>query len=109
MSKQPRATTIYRFSQYARPHPKCAKCHLHHNGDCPKCAKCGQTRHFARTYLSRSGNQENNGNQGNQGRRSSCYECGSFEHLRNVLRLYLADLPKDNTLRGRVPGQDVAS
>ncbi|GJX96500.1 hypothetical protein Tco_0352298 [Tanacetum coccineum] len=26
-----------------------------------------------------------------------------------VLHLYLADLPKDNTLMGRVPGQDVAS
>ncbi|GKA42141.1 putative reverse transcriptase domain-containing protein [Tanacetum coccineum] len=74
---------------YAGPHPKCATCHLHHKDDYPKCSKCGWTCHFARTCFS------GNGNLGNQGRRPSCYECGSFEHLRNTY-LRLSGAPNNN-------------
>ncbi|GKE56074.1 hypothetical protein Tco_1495259 [Tanacetum coccineum] len=52
---------------YAGPHPKCACCNLHHSGNCPKYDKCKQTGHLARNC-----------------HRVACYECGSFDHLRNV-------------------------
>ncbi|GKD88218.1 putative reverse transcriptase domain-containing protein, partial [Tanacetum coccineum] len=62
---------------YNIPHPKCTKCNLHHVGNYPRCSNYGQMGHFAKVCKNKEGN-------GNNGRRSSCYECGSLDHLRNV-------------------------
>ncbi|GJY34657.1 putative reverse transcriptase domain-containing protein [Tanacetum coccineum] len=62
---------------YNGPHPKCTKCNLHHVGNCPKCNNCRQTGHYAKVCKNKEGN-------GNNRKRSSCYECGSLDHLRNV-------------------------
>ncbi|GJT02537.1 zinc finger, CCHC-type, retrotransposon gag domain protein [Tanacetum coccineum] len=51
----------------AGPYPKCARCNLHHLGNCPKCDKCKQTGHLARNC-----------------HRAACYKCGSFDHLKNI-------------------------
>ncbi|GJW52529.1 putative reverse transcriptase domain-containing protein [Tanacetum coccineum] len=59
--------TVQEPRPYVGPHPKCARCNLHHSGNWPKCDKCKQMGHLARNF-----------------HRAACYECGSFDHLRNV-------------------------
>ncbi|GKD72533.1 putative reverse transcriptase domain-containing protein [Tanacetum coccineum] len=78
--KRKRVTENYRVvAQEPRPyaglHPKCARSNLHHSRNCLKCDKCKQTSHFARNC---------HRGEGNNGRKPACYECGSFDHLKNV-------------------------
>ena len=59
-------------SHYMGPYPKCARCRLHHNGNCPVCSKCQRTGHLSR-YCKAVPTKKVN--------RRSCYGCGSFDHM----------------------------
>ncbi|GJR89423.1 putative reverse transcriptase domain-containing protein, partial [Tanacetum coccineum] len=59
--------------QYARPHPKCAKCNFHHSGNCHVCGRCNQVGHFTRYCTGRASNERP---------RPTCFECGDPNHFR---------------------------
>ncbi|GKD92876.1 putative reverse transcriptase domain-containing protein, partial [Tanacetum coccineum] len=59
--------------QYARPHPKCAKCNFHHSGNCPECDRCNKVGYFTRYYTGRATNERP---------RPTCFECGDPNHFR---------------------------
>ncbi|GJR57718.1 putative reverse transcriptase domain-containing protein [Tanacetum coccineum] len=65
--------------QYARPHPKCAKCNFHHSGNCHVCGRCNQVGHFTRYCTGRATNERP---------RPTCFECGDPNHFeRNFPRM----------------------
>ena len=55
---------------YSGDAPKCAKCPLHHHGQCSKCEKCNRVGHFAK-YCKIDAPR-------------ACYECGSPDHMKNA-------------------------
>nr|GFA29723.1 hypothetical protein [Tanacetum cinerariifolium] len=52
---------------------QCAKCNIHHSGNCPVCGRCKQVGHFTRYCTSRVVNERP---------RPTCYECGDPNHFR---------------------------
>ncbi|GKD77703.1 reverse transcriptase domain-containing protein [Tanacetum coccineum] len=62
-------------NKYVGPHPKCAKCHLHHTGNFLVCRKCKQVGHFANNCMGRATNDRPV---------LTCFECGSRDHLMNT-------------------------
>ncbi|GJW12193.1 putative reverse transcriptase domain-containing protein [Tanacetum coccineum] len=59
--------------QYARPHPKCAKCNFYQSGNCPMCGRCNQVGHFTRYCMGRATNERP---------RPTCFECGDPNNFR---------------------------